>query len=309
MPAGELAIGSDTTGVVRIAGGGQAANTAAWLARAGSPVTLIAAVGADEAGRLRTAELTALGVRCAVRRHDGAATGSVIVLASGGERTMVTDRGAALLLDAADVAAAIAATDRPGHLHLSGYPLLDLPSRPAGLLALARARELGITTSVDASSAAPLQRVGAAAFLEWVRGVDLLLANTDEATVLVGAGTAAEQAAALTRWVQHAVVKRGDAGATWCAADGTTHEVPAHTARAVDATGAGDAFAAGLLQAWCAGAEPRAALTAATVWGADAVGRLGARPAHASGPACGPGFEPSPDPAAARTRGEGPGPS
>jgi sugar/nucleoside kinase (ribokinase family) len=45
-----------------------------------------------------------------------------------------------------------------------------------------------------------------------------------------------------------------------------------------DPTGAGDAFAAGLLAAWCAGASPVAALTAGTALGAQAVRSVGARP-------------------------------
>ncbi len=45
-----------------------------------------------------------------------------------------------------------------------------------------------------------------------------------------------------------------------------------------DPTGAGDAFAAGLLAAWCAGAEPEAALAAGAALGAEAVARIGARP-------------------------------
>jgi len=46
-----------------------------------------------------------------------------------------------------------------------------------------------------------------------------------------------------------------------------------------DPTGAGDAFAAGLLAAWCSGAEPQAALAAGAALGAAAVARIGARPA------------------------------
>ena len=60
-----------------------------------------------------------------------------------------------------DVDAALAAVPDGAHLHLSGYSLLDRPSRPAGLARAARRRaERGLTTSVDAASAAPLRRVG-----------------------------------------------------------------------------------------------------------------------------------------------------
>ncbi|MEV4346202.1 PfkB family carbohydrate kinase [Actinoplanes sp. NPDC049596] len=272
---GPIQLGSDTDAAITVNGGGQAANTAAWLARAGCEVTLVAAVGDDPAGRERVAELTTAGVRCAVRAHPGAVTGSVVVLAGPQERTMITDRGAALRLDPAHVRAAITAAG-PGHLHLSGYPLLHEGSRPAGLAALAAATG---TTSVDAASAAPLRSVGASAFLRWVRDVDVLLCNADEADVLAGPGPAAEQARRLTAHARNVVVKQGGAGATWASRGGPLHSVTPDRVRLMkDPTGAGDAFAAGLLAAWCSGAAPEAALTAGAALGAEAVGQIGARP-------------------------------
>jgi len=272
---GPIQIGSDTAASITVRGGGQAANTAAWLARTGQAVTLVAAVGDDPAGRDRVAELTAAGVRCAVRTA-GAPTGSVVVLAGPDERTMITDRGASLLLDPAHVVAAIDASDAR-HLHLSGYPLLHDGSRAAGLAALAAAAERGLTTSVDAASAAPLRSVGARAFLTWVRGADLLLCNADEAEVLAGPGDPAEQAARLTAGVANVVVKGGAAGALW-AVDGQIFRGRAERVRVKDPTGAGDAFAAGLLACWCSGGTPEAALAAGAALGAEAVSQVGARP-------------------------------
>jgi ribokinase len=275
---GEIAVGSDTAAAITVRGGGQAANTAAWLAHAGCPVTLIAAVGDDAAGRERTAELAALGVDCVVRAHPGAATGSVVVLTSAHERTMITDRGAALLLDPADVAAAVKAAPDAVHLHLSGYPLLDEGSRPGGLAALAAARERGLTTSVDAASAAPLRRVGTETFLALVRETDLLLVNADEAAALAGPGSPAEQGAVLAHAARNVVVKLGPDGAVWCRLDSMLRSAPAVRVSMIDPTGAGDAFAAGLLAAWSSGAEPAAALDAGATLGAAAVAKIGARP-------------------------------
>src|ERR1043165_5064003 len=83
------------------------------------------------------------------------------------------------------------------HLHLSAYVLFDPDCAPAGRHALLAARGLGLTTSLDAASAAPLQRLGKA-FWSAVPDVDLLFANLDEARVLAGpGGTATELAAAL----------------------------------------------------------------------------------------------------------------
>ena len=276
--SGPLATGSDTAAGIRFSGGGQAANTAAWLAGQGAAVTLVAAVGDDETGRERVGELTRIGVDCAVERHEGYPTGTVIVLTHDGERTMVSQRGANLRLTAGHVDAALAAAPDAGHLHLSAYTLLDVGSRGAGLRALATARARGLTVSVDAASAAPLRRVGGA-FLTWVRDVDLLLVNTDEATVLAGGLDPAAQARALTAVAHRVVVKRGAAGAVWVERGGVVEFAPAPGVDVVDVTGAGDAFAAGLLTAWLAGADPRAALARAGDLGALAVTTVGARPA------------------------------
>ncbi|GIF66930.1 ribokinase [Asanoa ishikariensis] len=275
---------TDTAAAIRFTGGGQAANTAAWLAWHGVPVTLLATVGADEAGAARLAELRAAGVDCPLPPRRDAPTGTVIVLAEGGRRTMITDRGASLLLDPDEVALALAAAGA-GHLHLSGYPLLDDRSRPAGLRALATARDLGLTISVDAASAAPLRQVGGPAFRSWVRGVDLLLANADEAAVLAEDSGAdpVDQARALAADLSAAVVvKLGGAGAVWADPDGTVATAPAVTALVVDPTGAGDAFAAGLLATLLAGGDPESCLKAAAAAGARAVVAVGARPVGSS---------------------------
>lgn len=278
--SGPLAPGSDTPADVRITGGGAAANTAAWLALAGVPVTLAAVVGRDAAGDARLAELAAAGVRLVVRRCVEAPTGTVVVLSDGDERSMLCDRGANLLLASSDVDAALH-SGSARHLHVSGYTLLDDGSRPAGRYALAAARDRGMTTSVDAASAAPLRH--AADFLAWVRGTDVLFANLDEARVLTGRdGSPTQLASALTDAARVAIIKLGADGAVWADRSGVAAAAPAEPATMVDPTGAGDAFAAGLLAAWLAGESPSAALRAGARLGAQAVGVVGARPSRPS---------------------------
>ncbi|MET7426844.1 PfkB family carbohydrate kinase [Dactylosporangium sp. NPDC005555] len=270
---GPLAIGSDTLASILIRGGGSAANTAAWLGSAGHPVIFAGVTGDDEPGTARVAELTASGVTATVRRVPGVATGTVVVLASDVERTMFTDRGANRLLSPADADRALDLAADARHLHLSAYVLFDPDCAPAGLHALRAARERGLTTSLDAASAAPLERHGS------LPAVDLLFANLDEARVLAGAGTAGELAVALLDRAGAVVVKSGSGGATWAGPSAAPVHVPAvPVARVVDPTGAGDAFAAGFLAAWLTGADPAAALTNGARLGALAVSRVGGRP-------------------------------
>jgi ribokinase len=280
--SGPLAVDSDTQARISVSGGGSAANTAAWIAGTGTPVELVGVVGRDIAGNDRLTELVGSGVSCVhVRQSGDAATGSVIVLARSDLRSMLCDRGANLLLVPSDVDAALAGGTRASHLHLSGYTLLDGASRPAGTHALTAAAASGLTTSVDAASAAPLRRAGGATFLSWVDGTDLLLANLAEARALLDDPTApaTELARALTGYARQVVVKLGDAGAVWAGADGSAASVEAVAATGVvDPTGAGDAFAAGLLTAWLGGATPVDCLRAGAILGARAVASIGGRP-------------------------------
>jgi sugar/nucleoside kinase (ribokinase family) len=275
--AGELAAGSDTDARITITGGGSAANTAAWLAHLGVDVTLVGVVGDDAAGATRLAELRSAGVRCAVRVAPGAATGSIVVLSGGGDRTMLADRGANALLTAADVEHVLADA---ALVHVSGYTLFDRRTRAAGIAALRTAVAAGATASVDAASAAPLRSVGGSAFLDWTRGAHVLFANADEARAIIGAPPDAPDPGArhLAATVGGEVIlKHGAAGAIW-ASGSEVVAVPAEPAAAVDPTGAGDAFAAGYLAARLAGADAAAALRAGTIQGAAAVSRIGARP-------------------------------
>ncbi len=269
-PSAPPVAGADVAARIATSGGGAGANTAAWLAARGVDVTLVARVGADPAGRAAVAELEAAGVRAAVTVDDAAPTATVVVLlGDGGERTMLSDRGAAARLAPAD----LPPLDGVDHLHLSGYVLRDAGSRPAGLAALAAARAAGASTSVDPQTTGVLTP----ALLRGLGRVDLLLPAAAELAALTGS-TDPRSAAALLDTAGAVVVTDGAAGASWVARTGTW-SAPAPAVRAVDPTGAGDAFDAGLLAAWLGGADPQEALAAGCAAGAEAVSRRGARPA------------------------------
>lgn len=275
--AAPLEHASDTEARVRWTGGGAAANVAAWLADQGKDVALVARAGDDLAGRGAVDELRAAGVETHVVLDDEHATGTcVVVIAADGERTMLPDRGANLALAPDDVPASLFVAGN--HLHLSGYVLLHDGPRAAGLAALDHAREAGMTISVDPASAAPLRACGAERVLDWVRGVDALVPNLDEARVLTGEDDPEIAARALARHVGEVVVTLGAGGALWTDGHDVVWADAPSGARVVDATGAGDAFAAGWLAARHDGADPAAALLAACALGGRAVGRAGARP-------------------------------
>jgi sugar/nucleoside kinase (ribokinase family) len=271
-----IQLASDTGADVSSYGGGSAANVAAWLARYGVPTTWVGRVGADMAGRVLVEDLRSGAVDVRATVDPARPSACVVVLVTpDGERTMLADRGASGELQPADILPEL--FGGTGHLHLSGYPLLHESSRAAARTALELAASAGMTTSVDASSAAPLRAVGAAEFLRWTAGADLLFANRDEAVVLVGEHRDDELAGRLGSTCGAAVVKLGAAGAWWSDGSGAVHGA-AEAVTAVDTTGAGDAFAAGFLAAWLRRQPPVSALAAGATLAADAVRRAGGRP-------------------------------
>jgi sugar/nucleoside kinase (ribokinase family) len=270
---GPVVLGGDVRARVTIEPGGAGANTAVWLAASGADPVLVARVGADSAGRQVHAELTAVGVRCAFAVDPEAATCCVVVLVDeNGQRSMLPDRGANARFCPDDLDPGL--LSGAAHLHLSGYVLLDASSRPAALAVLAAARAAGLTTSVDPQSAALIH--DPEMFLEDVRGVDLLLPNTEELIALTGSADPAA-AEALLDAVGSVVVTAGADGASWVDAEEIV-SVPAVPAECVDSTGAGDAFDAGLLAAWLDGAPKREALLGGVRAGARAVGSVGGQP-------------------------------
>ncbi len=275
--SGPLARGSDTPSAVTTAGGGSAANVAVWLAAQGVPTSYVGRVGDDALGRESVAALTDCGVTSWVSTEPDLTTGTCIVLVEpGGERSMLPDAGANATLTPADLPQR---AFRPGgHLHLSGYTLLNPGSRDAGLAALSMAAAADMTVSVDPSSAAPLAELGAARFLSMTRGVDLLLANRDEAAVLAGTSDPHLAAQQLGDTYREVVVKLGADGAMWQQGFIGASAPAERGVEVVDTTGAGDAFAAGFLASWLLHPEPETALAAGCRLAARAVSRVGARP-------------------------------
>ncbi len=276
---GPLAAGTDTAAAIRTLPGGAGANVACWAAYRGCPdVRLLGRVGAD-AVTWHERELTAAGVRPRLVVDPRAPTATVICLVDTGasaERTFLTDSGAALRLGPGDWSDAL--LDGTGRLHLSGYLFFSAPGRALVAVALDAARARGVPVSVDPASAGFLALLGVDRFLELAEGVDVLLPNRDEASLLTGLPDPADAAAKLSRHVPLVVAKQGADGALVARAGAVRTRVAAEPAQPLDTTGAGDAFTGAFLAALLAGAEAEGAAAEGCAAGAVAVGRVGGRP-------------------------------
>lgn len=225
-----LAPDTDTPARTSLRLGGQAANVAAWVAALGGRSRLITARATDLAGRLVTEELAARGVEVLGPVIAGR-TGVVVSLTDrGARRSMLTDRGVGPLLTAGSLDPSW--LDGCSWLHLSGYALLSRPSQGAALAAAAAAVGRSARLSVDLSSTSAISGYGTGDFRELLARLapDVMFGDQSEAA-LVGELPGTEL-----------IVKLGAGGVL---AGGRRHQ--AVPAEAADATGAGDAFAAGYL--------------------------------------------------------------
>src|SRR6201995_4606888 len=273
-----LARGSDTPANVTMHGGGSGANVAAWLGADGADVAFIGRRGADIPGRNRDMELMGYGVDARLVMAPERPTGTCVVMVTHkGENTMLSDPGANSALSPDDLPRDLFAGGN--HMHVSGYTLLSEGARPAALAAIQYSIRAGMPVSVDAASAAPLERAGAEPFLELSNGATLLFVNEAESQVLTGRDDAEQAARGLTAWYPQVVIKMGAAGALFYANGRPPVQRPAAPVdRIVDGTGAGDAFCAGFLAAWLDKKPPGEALSSGCRLAAHALGLVGARP-------------------------------
>lgn len=272
-PLGPIATDTDTPSIIERRAGGSAANTACWLAVAGVPVTFVGQVGRDDIDRQsRLLGYAGLG---SVLIGGDKPTGSIVVISDGAVRTMLTSRGANLDLAGDDVGDDL--LGHTDHLYVTGHAVMDGDDDEQWRDLLDRAARASVRRWVAPGSVAMLATYGPERFRTLVRGVEVLLTGREEAELLAGEADPERAAAVLAADHELVVVTLGDEGALARSGDRTVR-VPAVPADAVDVTGAGDAFVAGLLEALVGGADLEPALESASHQAARAVTLVGARP-------------------------------
>jgi adenosine kinase len=259
--------------------GGSAANTIVGVASLGARAAFIGKVKDDELGRVFAHDIRAAGVAFATPPASaGPSTARCYVLVTpDGERTMNTFLGAAQDLHPNDIDPdAVAAAQV---LYLEGY-LWDPPHAKEAFVKAAKiAHGAERDVALTLSDAFCVDRYRAE-FLDLIRSgtVDLVFANERELHSLYQTADFETALNALRNDARLAVVTRSEKGCLVVTREETDAIPASPVERVVDATGAGDLFAAGFLVGLARGADYRTAARLGALSAAEVVQHLGARP-------------------------------
>lgn len=250
--------------------GGKGSNQALCASKMGGRVSFVGCVGQDRYGQDAQRLYDQVGISRQYlfvdeTTHSGI---SFILIDAQGDNAIAVALGANNRLSPAhiDQARALVASAAVLACQLEGP--LDTFAH-----ALKTARSLGVTTVLDPAPARPLPE-------EIYRNTDLICPNESETQILTGIPvdtlTNAAQAARvlLARGVRSAIIKLGGRGCLYVSADEERH-FPAPRVNVVDVTGAGDAFAGGLMVALAEGRDIVRAIQFATCVAALSVTRIG----------------------------------
>ncbi|MEJ0073880.1 MAG: adenosine kinase [Alphaproteobacteria bacterium] len=259
--------------------GGSAANTIAGVASFGARAVFVGKVKNDTLGKAFAHDIRATGVTFATPpAADGPSTArSYILVTPDGERTMNTYLGAAQNLTPADLDEQQIAAAR--WTYLEGY-LWDPPHakeafRKAAAIAHGAGRKVALTLSdafcVDRyrDEFRTLMKTGA---------VDLIFANEAELKSLYQTADFDTAVTALRDEVKLAAVTRSEKGCVVISRESHESVSAAPIDKFVDATGAGDLFAAGFLTGLARDQDHRNCARLGAIAAAEVIQHLGARP-------------------------------
>ncbi|GIX04223.1 MAG: adenosine kinase [Planctomycetaceae bacterium] len=254
--------------------GGSAANTVMGIVDFGGRAAYAGKVADDELGQFFLSDMRHMGVAIDVPPQAGLSGSCVVLITPDAQRTMLTHLGVSAQLSPRDISpTAIAEAE---YLYVEGYLFLQESTRQAALKAITMARELQVKVALTLSDPFVVSACREL-FWELIEGpVDLLFCNIEEARSLTGKIDPLDCAHQIHRHATDLALTLG-ANGSLLIHGGQVTPIEGVEVTAIDTTGAGDMYAAGILYGLTHGLSWRQAGHLASHAAARIVGQLGAR--------------------------------
>lgn len=225
--------------------GGSAANTMIAIANSGGTCCYTGKVTNDTYGEFYKKDMEDAGVLFETKPQSDGHTGTCVVLTTpDAERTMLTNLGISTSLSPADID--LENLKKSKYVYVEGYLWDGDSTKQASELTMKTAKENGIKVSFTYSDPFCVNR-SREEFLRLTKEyVDVVFCNTEEGLALSGASDAKEAVSFIAKLAPLVFMTAGKEGA-YVAEEGKIVLVPGFPVKPIDTTGAGDAFAAGVL--------------------------------------------------------------
>jgi sugar/nucleoside kinase (ribokinase family) len=233
----------DGSAISRCAGG-SAANTVMGVVDLGGKAAYAGKVGTDALGEFWLQDMRELGVAIEVPQTAGQTGTCVVLITDDAQRTMLTHLGLSSTLGPDDISEA--EIRQAKYVYIEGYLFTGESTKGAALKAIRLAKANGVKVAFTVSDPF-LIGLHRELFWELIEGpVDLLFCNLEEARALTGHTDPVECAQHIHRHAADVALTFGADGSLLMH-EGQVFPVEGVRVKAIDTTGAGDMYAAGVL--------------------------------------------------------------
>jgi len=259
---------------VNYCSGGSAANTIVGIADMGGSAAYACKTGSDDFGHHYLNEMKQLGITIEVPQTGGQTGTCVVLITPDAQRTMLTSLGISSSLSADDIRAKDIA--QAEYVYIEGYLFAGDSTKAAALKAIEIARANNVKVALTISDPFLID-ICRDQFRELIEGaIDLLFCNEEEARALTGLEDPIDCAHAIHKHCRNVALTLGKNGSI-IMHEGEAFPVEGVEVEAIDTTGAGDMYAAGVLYGITNGLSWQQAGHLGSHAAARVVSQLGAR--------------------------------
>jgi len=253
---------------------GSAANTMYGISQLGGRAGFCGKVANDGLGALYAKRMFQSGVVFKENTGQGVTGTCVALISEDAQRTMLTCLGVSGEIDYEDIDEELLRHSR--YIYLEGYLLESECAAGTMLRAVAFARKNSVKVALTASDTNCVDRHRNLLVPLIQNDVDLLFANAREARALSGANNNQAALRELSGWCEGVAVTDGERG-SMVSFNSEITNIPPHRVSVLDTTGAGDAYAAGLLYGMTSGRTVKESGTIASLFSAGVAAQIGPR--------------------------------